>query len=426
MGRIVFNLAFAAALFLWDVGTAPAKQTWSAEEVRILRSLWIGNLPRRSKDPSNAVGSNPKAAKMGHRLFFDKRFSGNGTISCATCHQPDRRFTDGIPVAKGMGKTTRNSPTIIGTAHSPWFFWDGRTDSQWSQALKPMEARDEQGGARTGYAKIVYTDPSYRKAYEEIFGVMADVSDSERFPPQAAPIDGTASLKAWKDMSAADRKTITGIFVNIGKAIAAYERLIMPGPSRFDEYVDALLKSDNTPGKQILTDAEIAGLRLFINSGKCIQCHNGPLLTNNDFHNTGLPIENKTPKDEGRMQGAPAVRNSEFNCLGRYSDAGNKECAELEFIKLEGPDLLGAFKTPTLRNVGLTAPYMHDGQFSTLDEVLSHYNQAPDAPIGITDIVPLTFTPEQLDQLRRFLLTLDSPVNVALEFLSPPNVSASP
>ena len=227
-------------------------------------------------------------------------------------------------------------------------------------------------------------------------------------------------------MSAADRKTITGIFVNIGKAIAAYERLIMPGPSRFDEYVDALLKSDNTPGKQILTDAEIAGLRLFINSGKCIQCHNGPLLTNNDFHNTGLPIENKTPKDEGRMQGAPAVRNSEFNCLGRYSDAGNKECAELEFIKLEGPDLLGAFKTPTLRNVGLTAPYMHDGQFSTLDEVLSHYNQAPDAPIGITDIVPLTFTPEQLDQLRRFLLTLGSPVNVALEFLSPPNVSASP
>ena len=132
MGRIVFNLAFAAALFLWDVGTAPAKQTWSTEEVRILRSLWIGNLPRLSKDPSNAVGSNPKAAKLGHRLFFDKRFSGNGTIACATCHQPDRRFTDGIPVAKGMGKTTRNSPTIIGTAHSPWFFWDGRTDSQWS------------------------------------------------------------------------------------------------------------------------------------------------------------------------------------------------------------------------------------------------------------------------------------------------------
>ena len=72
MGRIVFNLAFAAALFLWDVGTAPAKQTWSAEEVRILRSLWIGNLPRLSKDPSNAVGSNPKAAKMGHRIFSTK------------------------------------------------------------------------------------------------------------------------------------------------------------------------------------------------------------------------------------------------------------------------------------------------------------------------------------------------------------------
>jgi cytochrome c peroxidase len=143
-------------------------------------------------------------------------------------------------------------------------------------------------------------------------------------------------------------------------------------------------------------------------------------MSNGEFHNTGLSLEGKTPDDEGRARGARAVRESKFNCLGPYSDAEGKECLELDFIKFEGPDLLGSFKTPTLRNVGLTAPYMHDGQFATLLEVLDHYNQAPGSPLGITDIKPLEFTPEQLDQLRQFLLTLESPVRVLSEYLSPP------
>ena len=151
------------------------------------------------------------------------------------------------------------------------------------------------------------------------------------------------------------------------------------------------------------------------------QCHSGPLLSNDSFHNTGLSVDKKTLADEGRTQGVLAVHNSEFNCLGRFSDASAKACGELNFIKLKGPDLLGSFKSPTLRNVSLTAPYMHDGRFSTLVEVLSHYNQAPAASIGITDILPLKFTAEQLDQLRRFLLTLDSPVNLSAEYLSPPS-----
>jgi len=425
MGRVISILVLAAAFFTLAAGGAGAGQTWSAREINMLRSLWIGSLPRLPNDPTNAVGDDPRAAKLGHRLFFDKRFSADGSVACATCHQPDRGFTDGVPVAKGMGTTTRNTPTIIGTAYSPWFFWDGRADSQWSQALQPMEAPTEHGGIRTGFARIVYADPATRKAYEEIFGVMPDVSDDKRFPPQAAPIDVAPSRAAWNAMTADDRKTITRIFVNIAKAIAAYERLILPGPSRFDGYVDDLLKDRKTPGNQTLTDDESAGLRLFIGKGRCIQCHNGPLLTNNEFHNTGLSLKKKTSEDEGRARGAPAVRKNEFNCKGTFSDASDKECAELDFIKFEGPDLLGSFKTPTLRNVGLTAPYMHDGQFPTLGAVLNHYNQAPDAPVGITDIQPLEFTPERLDQLRRFLLTLDSPVNAPPEYLSPPKAKAA-
>ncbi|NQV83774.1 MAG: cytochrome-c peroxidase [Rhodospirillales bacterium] len=424
MRRFVLTLALAITVIALVPGEARSGQTWSGKDTHILRTLWIGSLPRLAKDPSNGVGDDPRAATLGQRIFFDKQFSGNGTIACATCHQPDQGFADGLPVAKGMGTTTRNTPTIIGTAHSPWFFWDGRTDSQWSQALGPMEAPTEHGGARTGFAKIVYADPAYRRMYEEIFGSMPDISDGKRFPVQAAPIDAASSRAAWNAMAAADHKTVNRIFANIGKAIAAYERLIMPGPSRFDKYVDTLLKGGDQPGKPTLSEAEIAGLRLFIGEGKCTQCHNGPLLTNNEFHNTGLSVKTKTPEDEGRARGALKVRKNPFNCLGAYSDAGDKDCAELDFIKFEGADLLARFKTPTLRNVGLTAPYMHDGQFSSLGEVLAHYNQAPDAPIGKTDILALKFSPQQLDQLRQFLLSLDSPVNVSPEYLLAPKVGA--
>ncbi len=421
MRRFLTTFSLAASLVTWSDGIAAADQAWSEKNIEILRSLWIGSLPRLARDPSNSVGDSPEAAKLGHLIFFDTRFSGDGTIACVTCHEPDRHFTDGIAVARGMGTTSRNTPTIVGTAYNPWFFWDGRADSQWSQALQPMEASTEHGGARTNFARILYSDPTYRRLYEVVFGAMPDVSDKRRFPPRAAPIDTGTSAKKWDAMTAADRKLITKIFTNIGKVLAAYERLILPGPSRFDRYVEGLLKGGDAPDKQILTDNEIAGLRLFVGRGKCIQCHNGPLLTNTEFHNSGLLLQQDNPEDEGRARGAVAVRQSEFNCLGAYSDAQAEDCSELDFIKFEGPDLPGSFKTPTLRNVGLTAPYMHDGRFSSLDAVLDHYNQAPGTSIGKTDLLPLALSPEQLGQLRDFLLTLDGPIDVPPDYLSPPN-----
>ena len=140
---------------------ALADQIWSTKQLHILEALWIGSLTDLGVDPSNKFSKDPIAANLGHRIFFDKRFSGDGKVSCASCHQPLRAFTDGLPLAKGMGQSTRNTPTIIGTTYSPWFFWNGRADSQWSQALQPMEAPSEHGGARTGFAKIIYEDATY-------------------------------------------------------------------------------------------------------------------------------------------------------------------------------------------------------------------------------------------------------------------------
>lgn len=394
-------------------------QEWTVAERDVLRTLWINSLPPLGNDPSNAFGDDARAARLGHRLFFDARFSSNGEISCSICHKPELVFTDGLPLAKGVGAVPRHTPTILGISHSPWYFWDGRKDSQWSQALGPMESPVEHGGTRTQYAKIIASDPAYRKAYEEIFGKLPDVSDERRYPSMAAPIDVPKSRAAWSAMNAADRQTVTRIYANIGKAIAAYERLIIPGPSRFDAYVEAVIKGDPEPNR-ILSDDEIKGLSLFIGKGRCLQCHNGALFTNNDFHNTGLPPQGDAANNQGRANGVKAAKADEFNCLGPFSDASEGDCGELKFAKTTGAEIRGSFKTPTLRNIAKTAPYMHDGQFPTLAEVLDFYNRAPSTTLGHSDLVALKLSARDLKNLERFLMTLDGPIAAPKDFLSPP------
>ena len=156
----------------------PLKYGWNEMEINILRSLWIGSLPPLQQDPSNAYSDNPEAASLGRQIFFDKRFSANGKISCATCHKPELAFTDGLARARAIGKTKRSTPSIVGTAYSPWLFWDGRSDSQWSQALGPLENAKEHGGSRMQYAHIIDQDNHYRKKYESIFVPMPDLSSN--------------------------------------------------------------------------------------------------------------------------------------------------------------------------------------------------------------------------------------------------------
>lgn len=413
VAALVIDLAVLAYL-LW-----PRSPRWTEEEIATLRSLWIGSLPPPPPDPSNAVADDPRAVALGHKLFFDARLSGNGQVSCATCHQPERLFQDGLPLGQGLGPMPRRTMTIVGAAYSPWLFWDGRKDSLWAQALAPLEHPLEHGGTRTQYAHLIARH--YRAEYEALFGPLPDLSDQARFPASAGPVSDPAARAAWEGMKPEDREAVTRVFVNIGKAIAAYERRILPGPSRFDAYVQALLAGDAQGMERSLTPDEVAGLRLFIGKAECTHCHNGPLFTNNDFHNTGIPAPADLPLDKGRAVGAPQVLADEFNCLGPYSDAEPDTCADLRFLKANGEELVGAFKPPSLRNVAERAPYMHAGQFATLREVLEHYNRASPGPIGKTELLPLHLSRKELAQLEAFLRSLSGPLNAPPELLMPPD-----
>lgn len=375
-------IAVSAVVMVWQrlPGSPPA---WTEAEIELLQTLWLESLPELPPDPSNAVADNPAAADFGRQLFFDTRLSANGGISCATCHQQERRFTDGLQKAQAIGTTDRNTPSIVGTAYSPWQFWDGRRDSQWSQALAPLEDANEHATDRAQVVDLIAEDTAYRSSYELLFGALPDVSG-------------------------ADTVVLNTIFSNIGKSIAAFERTVMPTTSRFDEYVQAVVDNNVDRQEQLFSGDEVWGLRLFIGEANCTQCHNGPLFTNHEFHNTGVISFPGDIPDTARIAGVKEVMANEFNCRGTYSDDPELRCAELDFART-GVELLGAFKTPSLRNLENTAPFMHKGQLATLADVLKHYNNAPDAMIGHNEAEPLGLNARELSQLEAFLGTLAAP-----------------
>jgi cytochrome c peroxidase len=145
---------------------------------------------------------------------------------------------------------------------------------------------------------------------------------------------------------------------------------------------------------------------LFIGKGQCVTCHNGPLLSDQAFHNTGVPPRRGKPADQGRIDGVGKALSDPFNCLGAYSDARREQCEELSFA-VAGTAQAGAFKVPSLRGVGQRAPYMHAGQLMSLDQVVDHYNRAPAAAAGISELRPLQLSPRERRQIVTFLRTLD-------------------
>jgi len=401
---------------------AGAKTGWTAKEKAILKTLMLASLPTPEPDPSNAFADNPKAAALGKKLFFDERLSINGKVSCATCHKLELSFTDGLSLSHGVGVTERNAPTIIGNAYSPWMFLDGRKDSVWAQALGPLESAVEHGGSRTQYAHLLAAN--YKPAYEAIFGKFPDLSDAKRFPPKAGPVEDKEAKAAWDKMPAEDQETINRIFANMGKAIAAAERPVVPLTATFDTYVAAVLAGDSETMAKVYTPDQEAGLRVYIGKGKCLGCHTGPLFTNNTFHNigvqkmiphAGMKAMEGTPMpelaiDDGRASGVGKVLADEFNCLGKYSDAKNPEACKvkaLEASKALTATMLEQFRTTTLRNIAETAPYMHDGKMQTLEEVVEHYDLGfkgnPLTP-------PLGLTKEEKAQLVAFMKTLSGPI----------------
>lgn len=402
MRRGVSSVLLLAALCAALAAQGCSGETFSEEEKRLIGQLRLSQLGPLPPDPSNAMADDPAAAAFGATLFFDMRFSRDGTVSCATCHLVDRQFQDDLPLAKGVGTTNRRTMPLASVAHGPWFFWDGRKDSLWSQALAPMEDPVEHAGNRTAFAHLVAG--RYADRYARIFGPLPDLSG---LPENASPRGTPEEQAAWEAMPENRRMEIDAVFANLGKALAAFQRSIAHEETRFDRFAEAVVAGREPEGDAAFSALEIEGLKLFIGKANCIDCHNGPRFTDDFFHNTGVPTVPGLPEDRGRAQAIEQVLADPFNCLGPFSDAGGDGCDELRFMLREGPELERAFKTPSLRGAASRPPYMHSGQIATLEEVIDHYSRAPAAPAGESELSGVIFTDRGRAALIAFLKTLE-------------------
>ena len=331
-------------------------------------------------------------------------------LSCASCHREEYGWTNAQAVANKEVRFPRNVPTLWNNAFNRWFHWDGGADSAWSQALRPIESTSEMGLDRLGLIRRVVSAPDLLAGYEDVFGPLDLRADELRtLPPAARPVpeDSKNPLNtAWWKIPARSRFSINRAFSNIGKAIAAFERTLVSSPSRFDRFVERLRAGEQS---QDLTEPEIRGLKFFIGRGKCVFCHSGPNLSDGEFHDLGLAVNLHGRVDPGRYGSVNRLLSDPFNQMGKFSDR-KEGAAPVRFLKLTGPQL-AQFKTPTLRQLEQTAPYMHDGRFSTLREVVVFYSEREKAlPLEHASnlIQPLKLNRREIEDLVAFLRTLSA------------------
>jgi cytochrome c peroxidase len=321
----------------------------------------------------------PEKVKLGDKLFHDTRFSSTGEVSCATCHDRKKGFADALPVSEGIKKLkgTRNAPTVINAAYLRTQFWDGREPTLEAQSAQPFLNPVEMGlKDHEPILKIVRTDPEYAELFKKAFG------------------------------KTGDQITMT----EVQKGLGTFQRTLIGGDSPFDRYYFG-------GDKEAMSPAAIRGFQIYIGKGRCVSCHlieqTQALFTDNRFHMIGVSA-NQMPQDLDELSAAvedvkkrgtdiAVLSNPKTSSLGRY--AVTRDLTDI-----------GAFKTPTLRNIELTAPYMHDGSHKTLEEVVQFYNNGgrlnesdPLPKLLSGGIRPLNLTEEQQADLVEFLKALTSP-----------------
>ncbi len=323
-GRAVTAIACAA---LVTMATA-----LRADEFRLVVPKGLPPVPVPKDNPLTAA-----KIELGRQLYFDGRLSGDDTVSCASCHDPTKGYSNGEQFATGVGgkKGGRNSPTIINAAYNRFQFWDGRAGSLEEQALGPIQNPIEMNMTLEEVVAKLNAIEGYRKQFRKVFGT-----------------DVTAD--------------------GIAKAIASFERTVLSGDAPYDRF--------QAGDRSALSPAAQRGMKLFFGRAVCSSCHSGPNFTDNGFHNIGIGMDKPNPD------------------LGRYL-----------VTKLEGDK--GSFKTPTLREIAKTAPYMHDGSLKTLEEVVEHYNKGGiDNPYLDEEIFPLRLTEQEKKDLVTFMVEgLSSP-----------------
>lgn len=413
-----FSSYLAAALVALASGLGSCSSTpaappvvFAAEERNLL--LTLSPLPAPPRDATNAVDGLPTAIALGAALFFDPRLSGSGRFSCSSCHDPAKAWTDGrsLPLAEGTG--LRNTLTLWNAAHQRWLLWDGGADSLWSQALRPIEDPLEMNATRLQVARTVAEDASLSALYRNVFGA-APALGAGPWPASAGPraLDPAAQL-AWWQLDPADRERVNRIFANVGKSLASFVGTIVTKPAPFDRFVEELRAGHSS--SNALTPAQQRGLKLFIGRGNCVLCHSGPHFSNLEFHDIRVPPLNTAMRpDLGRSEGIAKLSGDEFVSAGYFSDDPlGTRAQHLAYLDGEA-GVRGHFRTPSLRNVALTAPYMHQGQIATLREVVEHYSTLANAvepadPNHVEAlIVPLALSEREVDDLVAFLHSLTS------------------
>lgn len=357
-------------------------------------------------DPSNRFANDDFARAFGEALFFDTGLSADGSVACATCHVTDGAFHPNESKPAGASRGFRTVMPVLGAANQSFFFWDGRVDSLWSQALGPLENPDEHGLTRTEVVAKVLTD--YLAEIEALAGSPVTEADHLKGLPPASPRGNREQRKAWAALPPDVQGQVNELYALVGKAIAAFEASL-PLPSGA---WDQMILAANGDASKVPADI-LRGFDLFSGKARCATCHFGPLFTDYDFHNTGLPAREGQPVDLGRQAVLMALDRDEFNCLGPHSDAGPEDCKDLRYMSRSMERAFGTFRTPSLRDVGGRQALGHAGQMATLDDMLRHYNAAPPGPHGamigvysLSELVPLDLTEAELADLKAFLLSL--------------------
>jgi cytochrome c peroxidase len=379
--------------------------------------------------PTNRYADNEAAAALGQMLFFDRALAGPlmvdsdlgatgevGKVACVDCHSnlSGDGFSDirSVPnsCSNGANWTPRNAPSMLNMPYYEWFAWAGRGDTLWMKAMQPVEAPPSLGSSRLRVAHVVFD--RYRAEYDAIFeqplpeALDSAHADAARFPPDGKPKGAPDDPDGpWEMMAAEDQDAINRVFANVGKAFEAYFRKLVTEPGPFDDFVAGDEEAISAVAKE--------GLKLFVGKAACVDCHEGPTFTDNDFHNTGVPQvgDHVKPSDDGRYGAIGNLMANPFNSSGVYSD--DTTTGKLDGVAATEADK-GKFRTKNLRQIADTGPYMHTGHLTTLREVVEFYNDGGGTNEFSANldprIVPLNLTTEEIDAIVAFLETLSGPV----------------
>jgi cytochrome c peroxidase len=358
----VYRLALAAVFMTlsswgsWADESATARPSFSAGEIEIILSHGPWPAPA-AHDPTNRVSGKLDAIELGTILFFDQRLSGNGTKACASCHVPERNWTDNLGRGIGMAELDRNTPTLMNVRGQRWYGWDGAADSLWSQSLRPILDARELAATPRHVASLVRGDADLSCRYRKVFGAPPSSTDDE------------------------------AVFVNVGKVLAAFQETLLSGRTPFDQFRDALARGA-PPLSLSYSEPAQRGLQIFIGKGGCTSCHSGPNFTSGEFFTTSLSRAEPLRKpDPGREAGIQQLRESRFSLVGFYNDDPTGASAARTRQIAAGRESHGQFKVPTLRNLILTAPYGHDGGVETIAEVVRRH-AGDGQPAGAPKLTP--------------------------------------